>query len=398
MISDHDACVALNLVPDMGTVTFRKLEAVLGSASAVATATMDDLLQCPGIGMAKATAFAEALASIDPGMEEARAAKKGIRIIAICDPEYPKILKGIYDPPLALYCYGDLEAFSRPGVAMVGTRTPSLYGMETAKRFAHAIASAGFCIVSGMARGIDTASHQGALDARGRTIAVLGGAIDCFYPTENKELGRTVAKSGGLIISEFPLGRKPDRLTFPRRNRIVSGLSRITLVVEAAAKSGSLITASQAVEQNRPVMAIPGRIDVPTSLGCNLLIRDGATMALSPDDVLDELYSLPLAQVDGPDAEEKDSGDGAASAGQPATKGRGRPPRACAAPAPQAFVPLSDEEQRLLDAIGGEETMIDEVIRVSNVEAGRANALLMALQLKRLAEILPGGWVRRKNG
>ena len=231
-----------------------------------------------------------------------------------------------------------------------------------------------------MARGIDTSSHKGALDAKGRTIGVLGGAIDCFYPSENRELGRTVAKSRGLIVSEFPLGRKPDRTTFPMRNRIISGLSRLTLVVEAAAKSGSLITAGQAMEQGRTVMAIPGRIDVPSSLGCNLLIKDGAAMALSPNDLLDEMDSLGL-QTD--------------NAVQPATTQRAA--SATQSPPQKPFVPLTDEENRIYEAIGSEETLIDEVIRHSGVDAGRANALLLSLQLKRLAEILPGGWVKKKR-
>lgn len=374
MATEREALVALNLVPEMGPIAWRKLLGVFGSASAVLAATEDDFRERAGFGAQRAAAVAVALRRADPAAEFARAARIGVRIVVRGDPEYPSLLEKIHDPPLALYCFGDLEAFSVPAAAIVGTRVPSVYGSETAHRFAYAVASAGFCVVSGMARGIDTAAHKGALDARGRTIGVLGGAIDCFYPTENRDLGRAAAKSGGLVVSEFPLGRKPDRTTFPMRNRIISGLSRLTLVVEAAAKSGSLITASLATEQGRAVMAIPGRIDVPTSVGCNLLIRDGAAMALSPDDLLNELGTLGLQAMGNTP---KSSRDGAES---------GRNP----------FVQLSDEERRLYDAIGHEETLIDEVIRVSRVEAGRANALILSLQLKRLAEILPGGWVKRK--
>lgn len=383
MVTEREALVALNLVTDLGPVTVARLVEFFGSARAVLSATRDDLKGCPGVGAARAEALAEALHRADPSREIARAAKMGVRLLVSCDAEYPAALREIHDPPVVLYCFGDLAAFDAPGVAMVGTRIPSAYGDETARRFAYAIASAGYCVVSGMARGIDTASHRGALDARGRTIGVLGGAIDCFYPAENKELGRTVAKSGGLVISEFPLGRKPDRGTFPMRNRVISGLSRLTLVVEAATKSGSLITANQAMEQGRAVMAVPGRIDVPNSMGCNLLIKEGAGMALSPDDVLDELESL-------------DFGAGAARPGA-TQKGAAPAPRR-AAPPEKPFVPLTEEEQRLVDAIGSEERQIDEVIRLSGVEAGRANALLLGLQLKRLAEILPGGWVKRKHG
>jgi len=375
MATEREALIALNLIPEMGPIAWRKLLGIFGSASAVLAATKDDLKERAGFGEQRAAALAEALRHANPSAEIARAARIGVRLVARCDPNYPALLAEIHDPPLALYCFGDLEALSVPAAAIVGTRLPSVYGSETAHRFAYGIASAGFCVVSGMARGIDTAAHRGALDAKGRTIGVLGGAIDCFYPAENRDLGRAAAKSGGLIMSEFPLGRKPDRTTFPMRNRIISGLSRLTLVVEAAAKSGSLITASLAMEQGRTVMAIPGRIDVPTSVGCNLLIRDGAAMALSPNDLLDELGTLGL-QATG-----------------------NTPTPSCGGPAPttpKPFIPLSDEEQRLYDVIGHEETLIDEVIRLSRVEAGRANALILSLQLKRLVEILPGGWVKRK--
>lgn len=404
MATEREACIALNMVPDMGIAAYRRLVGAFGSAAAALDAGRDRLLDCPGIPRQRLAAIADALQSIDPAGEEARATRMGIRIVALCDADYPAILKRIYDPPLALYCFGDPGAFSVPSAAMVGTRTPSLYGTETARRFAFAIAAAGFCVTSGLARGIDTASHLGALDARGRTIGVLGGAIDCFYPTENRELGREIAKSGGLVVSEFPLGTKPSRITFPRRNRIISGLSRLTLVVEAASKSGSLITAAQALEQNRTVMAIPGRIDVPNSIGCNQLVRDGAMMALAPEDVIDELYSLDLDSAPKAPADEgrargaasRPRGDPAANAAPASSRRRNPAPRGAPRQPRRPFVPLSDEEQRIVDSIGQEETLIDEVIRHSGIDAGRANALLIALQLKGLAEILPGGWVKRK--
>ena len=383
MVSEHLALIALNMVQDVGAVTARRLTDAFGSAAAALGASEDDLLDCPGIGRARAAALADAFRRADPEAEERRAGKLGVTLVTRADAAYPAALATIYDPPLALYCFGDLAAFAAPAVAMVGTRTPSVYGRETAERFAYAFAAAGYAVVSGMARGIDSAAHRGALAAKGRTIGVLGGAIDCFYPPENKELGRSVAKSNGLVISEYPLGRQPDRQTFPMRNRIISGLSRATLVVEAATKSGSLITASQAAEQGRTVMAVPGRIDVPTSQGCNRLIRDGALIALCPEDVLDELATLPLAAPDGAPPRPR-AAEGPSVAPSPA-------PSPSAAP----FVPLSPDEQSLVDALGPEEVQIDELIRLSGVEAGRANALLIALQLKRLVTLLPGGWVKR---
>lgn len=384
MHSEHAALIALNMVPDIGSVTVRKLTETFGSAAKALGASAHDLLACPGIGRARAEAFADAFRRVDPGAEEARAAKLHVRLVAQCDAEYPQALREIHDPPLVLYCAGDLSAFDAPGVAMVGTRTPTVYGRETARRFAYGLAAAGYAVVSGMARGIDAAAHRGALDAHGRTIGVLGGAIDCFYPEENRELARETVKSGGLVVSEYPFGRKPDRQTFPMRNRIISGLSAGTLVVEAAVKSGSLITAEQATEQGRAVMAIPGRIDTPTSLGCNKLIRDGAKIVLSPDDVIDELSAFPFAWRQ--------------ANAQSASRNGATPTAKAPAPADKStrpFVPLSDEEQRLVDAIGPEETQVDEVIRVSGVEAGRASALLITLQLKRQLKLLPGGWVTR---
>lgn len=375
MHTEHSALVALNMVPDMGAITVAKLTEVFGSAAAALQASADDLLRCPGIGRTRAASFADAFRTIDPDKEESRAEKMKVRIIARSDPEYPRALLDIHDPPLVLYCFGDIAAFDIPAVAMVGTRMPTVYGRETARRFAYGIASAGYAVVSGMARGIDTESHRGAVDAHGRTIGVLGGAIDCFYPEENRPLAHAVVNSGGIIVSEYPLGRQPDRQTFPMRNRIISGLSAGIIVVEAAVKSGSLITASQAVEQGRAVMAIPGRIDTPTSLGCNKLIREGAKIVLDPGDVIDELASFRF--------------DWGGKTVAPATKAQAPSQRAQPAP----FVPLSEDEQKLVDAVGSEEKQVDEVIRISGVEAGRASALLVTLQLKRKIKLLPGGWV-----
>lgn len=395
MAGEREALIALNMVPDTGPVTWRRLLGIFGSATAILDAGADGLCERAGFGRERAVLLADELSRADAAHEIATAAKMGIRIVTLNDSQYPEILKKIHDPPMVLYCFGDMEAFAVAAVAMVGTRNPTLYGVDTAHRFAFAIASAGYCVVSGMARGIDAASHKGALDAKGRTIGVLGGAIDCFYPSENKELARKVAKSGGLIISEFPLGRKPDRTTFPMRNCIISGLSRLTLVVEAAAKSGSLITATSAAEQGRLVMAVPGRIDVPNSLGCNLLIRDGSSMALSPDDILDELATLDFSYSGGAQEPVKTESPASSFSAGAARAVRKTSPSQSASRGP--VVPLTDEESRVLDAIGAEETLIDEVIRHSQVEAGRANALLLALQLKRLVEVLPGGWVRRKR-
>lgn len=370
MISEHQALIALNLVPSIGAITVKRLIERFGSAADALSASEEELASCYGISKARAEVYAKAFSSVDPVKEEDNAKKLGIEIISQVSPLYPSLLKEIHDPPLVLYCYGDLEAFKPTGLAVIGTRTPSAYGREMAERFAYRVAMAGYVIVSGMAAGIDTAAHLGALKANGRTIGVLGGAINCFYPKENKELAKQIARTGGLIISEYPLGRQPDRHTFPMRNRIVSGITQGTLVVEAAFKSGSLITADQALEQGRAVMAIPGRIDTPLSQGTNNLIKNGAKIILDPKDVIDELGALHFGNEPAPSREPS--------------------------PKPTPRIPLSSEEQALLNAMEDGDNLIDDVIRRSTLDAGKANGLLITLQLKNLVKILPGGWVTRK--
>lgn len=374
MYTEHLSYIALNMADGLGPVTVNKLMGCFSSVSKILEATAEDLASLPFITSAKAESIVRAVHLVDPEKEEARALKMGIKIITFDDERYPKILREIHDPPMALYTVGDLEAFDFPGIAMVGTRSPSIYGKEQAEKIGYGIALNGLTVVSGMARGIDTASHVGALKASGRTIGVIGGAINCFYPQENRELARKVAKSKGLIISEFPLDLKPSKITFPKRNRIISGLSYVTLVVEAAVKSGSLITSDTALEQGRIVMALPGRVDVPTSLGCNKLIQDGAKLVVSADDVLDELGSLSLKYH----ANLKKEVVSSSSQSAP------------------SFVNLSDEEKIIAKALPSEEIMIDSLIAETGIDAGRVNALLITLQMKRILKILPGGWVKRE--
>lgn len=374
MLEERLALTALNMVGGMGAVTAKKLIDTFGSAAAAFTASVDDLKAVPGIGSAKALAFAEAFHKVDPLAEEDAAAKLGIRIIAWNEPDYPAQLKQIYDPPLVLYICGDVAAFRQTGIAMVGTRTPSHYGMETAHRFGYQLAAAGLTVVSGMARGIDAQSHRGAVDANGRTIAVLGGAINCFYPQENRELGRKVIQKGGLVISEYPLGRQPDKQTFPMRNRIISGLSNAVLVVESALHSGTMITVDQALDQGRVVMAIPGRIDSPTSQGCHKLLRNGAKLITCVDDVLDEIQNLPMPMA-------KKSAVIDINPSQPVAK--------TVRPA------LSAEEEKIVEAVGKNEILIDDLANSTGIDVGRLNGMLIALQIKRVLKIIPGGRVTR---
>lgn len=373
-MTERQALIALNLVTGIGAVTVRKLSACFGSVAAILEATAEDLLQVPdvSIGKIRAAQFAEAFRRVRPDLEEERADKFHVRLVTWNDPDYPKALLKIYDPSLVLYVSGDIQACNATCVAMVGTRNPTMYGRETAFRFGYQLAAAGYTVVSGMARGIDTESHRGAVRAKGRTVAVLGGALDRFYPVENKKLAHQVVDQGGAVLSEYPFGREPDRQTFPMRNRIVSGLSAGVLVVEAARASGTLITVNQALEQGRSVMAIPGRIDSPTSQGCHRLIRDGARLITSMDDIEEELQMMPGLVTPKIGLKSHDAGKPLAPA-------------------------LSKDESLLMEALGKEERTIDEVVERAGLDAGRVNGLLVGLQIKRLLKILPGGRVAPVN-
>ena len=370
--TERQALIALNMTQGMGAITAKNLIEFFGSAADIFEASPGDLARVRGIGTAKADTFAAAFARVDPDAEETRAKNCAARLVTWNDPEYPEILGKIYDPPLVLYVCGNLKAFAPTGVAIVGTRNATRYGCETAFRFGYQLASAGYAIISGMARGIDAEGHRGAVEAHGVTIGVLGGALDKFYPAENRKLAHRVIDEGGAIISEYPFGREPDRQTFPMRNRIVSGLSAGVLVVEAATASGTMITVDQALEQGRAVMAVPGRIDSPTSQGCHKLIRNGARLVTCADDVTDELGTFtPLLRP----------ADGKLRLQAEAPK---------KAPAGTA---LSDEEERIVNAIGDEERFIDDLVGSTGIDAGRLNGLLVALQIKRRVRLLPGGVV-----
>ena len=282
-----------------------------------------------------------------------------IALITRDDADYPALLEEIADPPPVLYLRGRREVLACPAMAMVGSRHATAGGLETARQLAGELAGAGFCVVSGLALGVDGAAHRGALDAGGLTLAVLGTGVDVLYPRAHARLAAQVMEQGALL-SEMPLGEPPRRQHFPRRNRIVSGLSLGTLVVEAAERSGSLITAHYALEQGREVFAVPGSIRSPVSRGCHLLLRQGATLVESLDDLLAPLGGW-----------------------------TGRP-----APAPGGEVPrpvLSDQERRLLEAVGFEPTPVDQVVARAALPAGDVAAGLIHLELKGLVHSGPGG-------
>lgn len=393
-MQERDAYIALNMVPGVGAVLVRHGVATLGTAAALFEAGPAALAEVRGVGTARADTLASELATPDWRGEKARAEAAGVRLVTFVDPEYPAFLKEIHDPPLVLYVQGDPGAMGFSAVAVVGTRAPTVYGRETARRFGFQLAQAGITVVSGLARGVDTEAHHGALQAKGRTVAVIGSALDALYPAENRDLAARIAAEGGAVVSEYPFGRQADRQTFPMRNRIVSGLCGGVLVVEAGLTSGTLITANQALDQGRSVMAVPGRIDSPAAQGCHRLIRQGAKLVESLDDILEELQTLPGARrASVRPTPEQAPRPVAARQDQPSAPHGGSGP---AAPAPAPV--LDDAERALLATLGHEEMSVEGLIHASGLPAGVVGARLMGLEMKRLVRRLPGHMLKATRG
>jgi DNA processing protein len=352
-----EACIALNMVPQMGPVRLRRLLDAFGSAEKILLARPDQLAAIPGLSRPLAENIARWEDFADPTTELKKAADLGARVITAEDEEYPAALREIHDPPMVPYIRGSLLPRDRQALAVVGSRKASHYALESAKKLGFQTAYAGLTVVSGLARGIDTAAHQGALAAKGRTIAVIGAGLGHLYPPENAQLAERIAASGA-VISEFPVDTKPDRQTFPIRNRIVTGFSFGVLVVEAGANSGALISANMAAEQGRTLYAVPGRIDSPAALGSNRLIQQGAKLIITVEDILDD---LPLVFREQPDL-------------------------------PAAVTPsdLTETQRKVLAALGREETPLDSVIATSGLTAAAVSSTLLALEIRRLVKQLPG--------
>jgi DNA processing protein len=280
--------LALNLVPGLGPKLTAALLRHFGSAAAVRGAAADDLRQAPRVGDKLSAEFAAALSTADVDAECNRIAEHGVRLLVLGWPGYPESLANIPGPPHILYTRGTIAPADRRAVAIVGSRGCTVYGKRVTEQLASALCRAGYTIISGLARGIDGVAHAAALKSGGRTIAVLAGGLSRIYPPEHVELAAAVEQAGALI-SEAPMAAEPLPQLFPSRNRIISGLARAVVVVEASDRSGSLITARHAAEQGRDVFAIPGPVDSPASAGCLKLIRDGATLARHADDIFEAL-------------------------------------------------------------------------------------------------------------
>jgi DNA processing protein len=280
--------LAISLTPGLGPTKARKLVERFGGVEAVLRATLTEL-EGAGIQAVSAQSLATGKSGELAREAIAQAASANTTLVSLDDPAYPPRLKEIYDPPLVLYARGNPSVLTQPGVAMVGTRHPTPYGSGMAERLACDLAAQGLVIISGMARGVDTASHRGAISAKGKTVAVLGTGVDVIYPKENSRLSEQIVALGGAIISEFPLGTSPFPQNFPIRNRIISGMSVGVLVVEAAEYSGTRITARCALEQNRDVFAVPGNVTNKNSWGPNTLIKQGAKLVATWEDVWEDL-------------------------------------------------------------------------------------------------------------
>jgi DNA processing protein len=361
-MDSREALIALNLIEHVGPVRARLLLEHFGDAPKILAASKSALLRVRNIGDETAEAISSWEKMIDVAGELKRISDFGCHVLIQSDENYPAMLREIYDPPLVLYVKGELTAKDKNAVAMVGSRSTTHYGIETARKLAYQLAYVGVTVVSGGARGIDTAAHQGALAAKGRTVCVLGTGINIVFPPENAELFGRIAENGA-VITQFSFNRNGDRQSFAIRNRIIAGMTLGTVVVEADLHSGALITSNFATEYGRQVFAVPGRIDSPRSKGCHDLIKKGAKLCEGAEDILSEFeYLFP---------------------------GSNRPP----SPGETGVLPaleLSANEQKVYDALDDEERTIDEVIRKSSLPSSAVSVALLSLEMKRAVKQLPG--------
>src|ERR1700676_5552347 len=359
-MNSSEACIALNMLPTVGPVRLRKLLEIFEEPQRVLAAKRSELRGAAGIGNEVADQIANWESIVDLAAELDRIREFDATVITQESPSYPKSLREIHAPPIVLYVWGELQERDHHAVGIIGARRTTHYGTESAKKLAYQLAYAGLTVISGLARGIDTAAHQGALAAKGRTIAVIGSGLSKLYPPENRALAEKIRDGNGAIVSEFSMEIEPDRQTFPMRNRIIAGWSHGVLVVEAGLNSGALITASQALEQGRSVYAVPGHINAPSAFGSNRLIQQGAKLVMDASDILDILQILLPETKPSPEA------------------------------AARTLPALSDEERRVYDAIESTETAIDDIGRKCQLPSATVSSALLRLELKRLVKQLPG--------
>jgi len=352
-MTESQAYVAFNLTEKVGAATLAEIVARTGSVVAAWEAFPKKVSRSGG--------------EVEWEREFERADKFGVRIVTPADADYPKRLKEAPGAPLALYVKGDVAALSKQSVALIGTRRATSYGTAVANRLSFDLAKVGWCIVSGLALGIDAAAHRGALEASGLTAGVLGSGLDRFYPEENRELAREIVAKGGAVVSEFPFGRPPDQQTFPIRNHVVATLAHGVVAVEAPIRSGTLITTDIAADLGRTVMAVPARIEDRMSSGCLKLIRDGAILVRNADDVMEALNEL-------------------IPASEPVARSPSPVPSSSDPDAPRYSV----EESLVMLHVDEDGIAIDDLVRKTKLSVGKVNALAMSLRLKGFVKFLPG--------
>lgn len=363
--TDKECLIGLNLIPQLTPKRAKRLFAHFESFSAIWDAPAGRFCELFGSAvLGEAIASGRSDSAVDQEIEKAE--KAGVRIVTLVDSEYPALLREIDDPPLALYARGHLPIDTSKAIAVVGTRRGTQYGKMVAAKLASQLALRGISVVSGLAVGIDAAAHQGALDVGGQTVAVLGCGVDVPYPKRNQPLYERIAVEG-TVLSEYPLGMPPAKWTFPQRNRILSGLSRGVVVVQAPERSGSLITARLALEQGREVFSVPGNISTMTSAGTNRLIKQGAKLVESVDDILEEFTDLRRIVRGVAPVEEA-----------------------------EAEVTLTDRERRVYELISLEPVHIDDIIARADLSPTEASHVLLLLQLEDLVVEVEGGCYVRK--
>ena len=348
--------LGLRLIPGVGGVIFARLAQAFGSPGRAMGAPLDSLCAVRGVSEAMAQALHERAWSAEPSEELARLEEMGARVVALGEPGYPPLLAGVYAPPPLLFVRGDLGPCRAGGVAVVGSRNMSGYGRRVALELARDLAVAGVSVISGLARGVDTVAHMAALAAGGHSVGVLGSGLDVAYPRENAGLMEQMARKGA-VLTEFPLGTQPLSGHFPVRNRIISGLARAVVVVEAGLKSGSLITARHALDQGREVFAVPGPVGTPHSQGCHELIRQGARLLSSAQDILAPGALPPLLEPVLP---------------------------------PDQATELPAEAASLMELLGPQPVHVDLLARESGLRPQEVTALLVNLEMAGLVEQRPG--------
>ena len=373
-MTDREACIILNMISGIGSARMQALLNRFETPSNIFAQPLDSIAGTKGIGLELAGKIVNWQKDVDLNGELEMAGKGGAKIITVMDEEYPAILKEIYDPPICLYVRGTLPDFSSNSLAVVGSRRVTVYGRKMTAHLTEAAVYAGWKIVSGLAYGVDAIAHQVAVDLKGITVAVLGGGLARVHPQDHVPLARSIVENNGALISEYPMKFPVSRQSFPRRNRIVSGLSRAVLVVEAGIDSGALITATAALEQGRSVFAVPGMADNPQARGCHKLIKEGAKLTEDFEDILQDFEFLP----------------GFGGVRQEASVYLGDDEEDSAAPAIPELPGMSEDERRLVQALSLDSKSFDSLSAETGIASGTLLGMLMKMEIKKQISQSPG--------